>query len=358
MDVTQIDERLRIKTITELPDSAQYLPLEPPFRLLGMAYDGECYTRIPAAVAESVSVDVAWINRHTAGGRVRFVTDSPYISIVAELFQISKMPHMALSGAAGFDLTQYVNGRQKHIATLIPAWDVESSFEAVEYFDTFELRDLTLNFPLYTGVKSLYIILHKDAKVLPPAPYQIEKPVVFYGSSITQGGCASKPSGSYEAILSDRMDCNYLNLGFSGSAKGEQLMADYISKLDMSAFVLDYDHNAATVEDLAATHEPFFKTIRAAQPQLPVLIVSRPGCMADADKESRRKDDLARLEVVKQTYINAVAAGDKNVRFLNGMTLMDVVEGNATVDKCHPTDIGFFAMARKMEPVLRELLKL
>ncbi len=358
MEITKIDKNFIIETSMNLPDPAFYLPTQDPFRLLGVRPDGDRYARMPRECAQRVSDGVAWLCSNTAGGRVRFKTNSPYVGIVAELDRICKMSHIALSGSAGFDLTLYENGRQKHVASFIPPWDVESRFESSAYLDAGDImKDLTLHFPLYSDVKTLYIVLKKDAEVLTPAPYKTAKPVVFYGSSITQGGCASRPSSCYQGVLSDRMDFDYINLGFSGSAKGETAMAEYIASLEMSAFVLDYDHNAETAEQLLSTHEPFFKIIRAAQPDLPILILSRPGCLDQSDTKMRREDDLARLAAVEKTYRNAVEAGDQNVWFINGMTLMDAVSGNGTVDKCHPTDAGFFAMASAIEPVLREMLQ-
>ena len=206
--------------------------------------------------------------------------------------------------------------------------------------------------PLYGGIKSIYIGVDRNSKIEPPAEYRVSKPVVYYGSSITQGGCASRPGMAYQAIISRRLDCDFLNLGFAGNAKAEQEMVDYITGLDMSLFVMDYDHNAPTVEHLSATHEKMFKQIRLAHPELPILMMSRP-------KYYLVEDERIRLEIVKATYDNAVAAGDKNVFFINGSTLMNSeIKDNGTVDGCHPTDLGFFSMAQRIIPVMKEILKI
>ena len=123
----------------------------------------------------------------------------------------------------------------------------------------------TINFPLYQGVNSLYIGL-KEGSVIKEAPeYETTAPFVYYGSSITQGGCASRPGSAYQNILSRHLQWDHINLGFSGSCKGEDEMAYYIASLDMSVFVYDYDHNAPTVEHLKNTHEIFFKKIKIKQ---------------------------------------------------------------------------------------------
>ena len=100
-----------------------------------------------------------------------------------------------------------------------------------------------------------------DAEFLAAPAQKYEKPVCFYGSSITQGGCASKPGNSYNAMLARWLDFPQVNLGFSGNGKGEDTMAEYIASLDMSAFVYDYDYNAPTTEHYEATHDRFYRII-------------------------------------------------------------------------------------------------
>ena len=155
---------------------------------------------------------------------------------------------------------------------------------------------------------------------------------------------------AYEAIISRALDCDHINLGFSGNAKGEQEMTDYIKDLDMSLFVMDYDYNAPSAEHLKKTHEKMFKCIRKKNPTLPILIMSRPKYyLSDGEKD--------RLQIVKATYENAIAAGDKNVYFIDGSTLMsDELGADGTVDNCHPTDLGFFSMAQRMIPVIEKIL--
>ena len=116
-----------------------------------------------------------------------------------------------------------------------------------------------------------------------------------------------------------------------------------------SAFVLDYDHNAETPEDLAATHEPFFRTVRQAQPTLPVVMLSRPKYILTPEEEQRR-------QIVRRTYENALASGDHNVYFLDGPALMALAENEGTVDNCHPNDLGFYSMAAALFPVLSRIL--
>ena len=182
---------------------------------------------------------------------------------------------------------------------------------------------------------------------MPPDPQKIGKPIVFYGSSITQGGCASRPANNYTTMLCRAVDAPQINLGFSGSAKGEIALAEAIGKLDMAVFVLDYDYNAPSAEHLAKTHEPFFKAVRKANPDVPVIMLSKCSWISPA-----------RRDIIKKTYDNAVRGGDKNVWFIDGQELFGEPGQNmCTVDHCHPNDLGFYMMYRRVLPVLLEALK-
>ena len=190
-----------------------------------------------------------------------------------------------------------------------------------------------------------------DATIQAGREPRFRKPVVFYGSSITQGGCAGKVGSCYSTILARRLDAAQINLGFSGNAKGEEVMAHYIAGLEMSAFIFDYDHNAPNVDHLRRTHEPFFRIVRQAQPQLPIVLVSKPDFDGYPDENRERRN------VILQTYANAVAAGDRHVYFVDGETLFGRGDRDmCAVDGCHPTSLGFLRMADRLEPVLRRAL--
>ena len=319
--------------------------LEQPFRVHGVYHDGKQFIRIPQAVAEQTNEGVAQLYANAAGGRARFVTDSEYVAIHAETSNVGKMGHFAPSGSAGFD----VYADNAFAGTFIPPYDQTDGYDGVVYFDSAKPREITVNFPLYSNVAALYIGLRRDAYLGEPSPYLHKTPVVYYGSSITQGGCASRPGLSYQSLLSRKLDTEYLNLGFSGSCKAEDAMIRYLCGLDMSVFVYDYDHNAPTPEYLAATHEKLYRAVRFAKPDLPVLLMSRP-------KFTLNEDDRRRLRIIETTYDNAKAAGDENIYLLDGPTLMALAGDEGTVDGCHPNDLGFFSMAAALEPVLHKLL--
>lgn len=346
--ISKIDKNFEVKTNLELEDVRFYSALENPFSLHGVFYQDGRFRRMPSKVAESVSTSVFRLHTHTAGGRIRFKTDSGYIAIKAVMPQIARMSHFALTGSAGFDL--YAGNNEQYVKTFAPPFAMEDGFESVIKVKKGEMREYTINFPLYSGISELYIGLENTAAVLSPSSYKIEKPIVFYGSSITQGGCASRPGNSYESCVSRALNADFINLGFSGSCRAEEEMAQYIKTLDMTAFVYDYDHNSRTPQYLADTHQRFFNIIREARPDLPILILSRPEYVLKGNA-------LLSKEIIEKTYLDAKAGGDKNVYFLDGPTLMKFAEFDGTVDGCHPNDLGFYSMAKAVTEVLKAILK-
>lgn len=348
--ISDIDTNFKIKPEINKDGLKLYSILEEPFEVYGVFMENGKFRRLPEFVAKTVSEGVEFLHSNTAGGRVRFRTDSLSVSIYAVLDKIGKMSHFPLTGSAGFDMYVKEFDEERYICSFIPPFDIEDSYEGSHKFEDIKLRDITINFPLYSDVKELYIGLKTDAILEKPLPYLYEKPIVYYGSSITQGGCASRPGNSYESIISRRFDCDYINLGFSGNAKGEKEITDYIKKLDMSVFVYDYDHNAPTVEHLENTHEKMFLEIRKENPDLPIVMMSRPKFyLTDEEKE--------RLKIIKKTYDNAIANGDKNVYFISGVDLMEMAGGDGTVDTCHPNDLGFSSMAKTLGDKIDTILK-
>ncbi|MBO4734352.1 MAG: hypothetical protein J5662_07745 [Clostridia bacterium] len=350
MDITKIDKNFKVETKIEKDDIVFLSANENPFAIYGVFFENGMYRRMPEVVAKTVSEGVFSLHKCTAGGRVVFKTDSPYIAISAKMPLLCPSSNFSLDGCSGFDLYERKDNGQVYLGTYQPPMDIKDGFESVIDVKGGEVREYVINLPLYSAVGELYIGLSDKSSVSEGKPYKTGKPIVYYGSSITQGGCASRPGNSYEAIISRNLNRDYINLGFSGNAKGEDEMANYIKDLPMSFFVYDYDHNAPSVEHLRATHERMFRIIREKNPDLPVLFLSRP-------KHRLNDAELERLQIIKNTYQNALDGGDRNVYFIPGNELIDdTLEDIATVDYCHPNDCGFYAMAQKIESVIKNVL--
>ena len=349
MEIAKIDPNFVLPGAIQRDDVAWFDAAEPPFVIYG-ATRANPYARMPMEVAKTVSEGVQILSTHTAGIRARFCTDSPYIAIRAEWNEQCRMPHMPFLGISGFDLYR-VSGthhKQTYLASLTPPVHCENGYETIAHVGD-GMTEYVLNFPLYNNVSRLLIGVKEGSQWHAPQPYVNAFPVVFYGSSITQGGCASRPGTCYQSFLSRALDLDYVNLGFSANCRAEDAMIDYLSHLEMSAFVSDYDHNAPTPEHLASTHERLYRAIRAAHPDLPYVMISKPDF-------HDTQDDRARRAIIMETYQKAVSEGDRNVYFVDGASIFSGDESDAcTVDGCHPNDLGFYRFSKALLPVFQRI---
>ena len=311
------------------------------------------YRRIPGTfTAENTSAGVITLGWHTAGGAVRFRSDSPVIVLRGKLGPGCDMSHMPRAGSCGFDSYSFSgNGFPRYQKTFQPGPGLVDYKCVIGLNPERKMLSWIVNLPLYGGVNTLEVGVEAGSRLLPPKAHKVKKPILFYGSSITQGGCASRPGNMYPSHLCRKLDAEQINLGFSGNGKGEKAVAEAIASLDLAAFVYDYDYNAPSPEHLQATHEPFFQIIRKAHPHLPVIMISK--C-----NNNIPESDGPRREIIRRTYLNAVEAGDENVYFIDGLTLFGKEDQDAcTVDGCHPNDLGFYRMYKTILPVLRRALK-
>ncbi len=320
---------------------------KPPFRLYGVYKEDGLYRRLPYSAAEATSPSVANLSKKTAGGRLRFIVkNTSKLAIHVEGPGTGNWDLSPITGMHAFDCYHGTN----YAGTSRPG---TAKTEHEHMFWAAKEKLVTLNFPLSGEVSELYIGLNADAEVIPAPDYSLETPILFYGSSITQGMCASRPGLIYQNHLSRWLDFNYVNLGFSGSAKAEPAIREYVASLDPSIFVYDYDHNAPDLDHLKATHELMFMQFREKHPETPVLMMSRPNRTVPGTLL------YDRMKVVEQTYANAQARGDKNVWFIPGNDLLiPELEGNYNVDNCHPNDFGFYSMASAIKPVLAQMIEI
>ncbi len=361
MRIEEVDKNFIVSADITEPDIVWYNAKD--FSLHGVFYceQEKRYLRFPHEIAKTVSESVAFLNTSTSGGRVRFKTNSSYIAIRVVSDRLGALPIMPKSGYSGFDLYRNFEGRDRYFTTFIPQ-DTKADGYSSGTKTYGELTNYTINFPLYGGVQELFIGLKKDAVLENPTPYRHTLPIVFYGSSITQGGCASRPGNCYQGFLSRRLDTDFINFGFSGSGKGEKEMAEYIASLSMRLFVLDYDSNAPSEEWLNATHYPFYKTVREKNPNLPIVIISHPSALQRVTYECKVEPTWGtfekRRDIIYNTYKRALNEGDTNVYFLDGKEIFAGEEWDAvTVDGVHPNDFGFFRFAQKLETIIKPLLE-
>ncbi len=358
-DISSIDKNLAVPASISDVDLSMYSVLKAPFSIYGCyrPYEMGCFMRMPDEITAPIGESFVTLGHCSAGARVRFSTTSRHIAIRATYDHIYHCPHMPLTGSAGFDL--YLDdpqtGISRYIRTFVPPVDVkeQGGYESVLKFNDEKLRHLTIHFPGYSAVKELWVGISPNAELGEGAPYRNVPPIVYYGSSITQSGCASRPGNSYENVISRNLGIDHLNLGFSGNGLGEASVARYIAKLPMTAFVYDYDHNAPDWEYLQKTHMDFYRIIREENPDLPIIMISKP----DFRAPTGYNQSIKRRRVILDTYHYAREQGDENAYFIDGSSFFRGYHSEmTTVDGCHPNDLGFALMAEAIESELRVAL--
>ena len=340
-DIAKIDKNLEVKTTLEEKDICFYDVKKAPFDLYGhYKNDLSVFKRMPDEVAQKVSKGVASLALNTAGIRVRFKTDSDYIAIKCKMPMVRLMPHMPLTGSSGFDLFEIIDGAYYYVKTFVPPKDMTDGYESIAYLPDKKMRDFVINFPLYNRLNELYVGIREGSKLEHGNKYKYEKPVLYYGASSVQGACACKPSGCYQTIISQRLDCDHINLGFSGSSYAEEAMVDYLVSLDPSVFVMHYNSSAKSADHFRETHLPLYMKFREKHPDTPIVFVSHHYF------EHTNLDRIERRNIVMDTYNYALSHGDYNVSYVDGYAIFGGYNrGYYTVDGVHPNDAGFLRMA-------------
>ena len=285
----------------------------------------------------------------TVGARAAFRTNSKNVRIDMKLKTLQHDVGMSRYACSSAAVYTGKGDEQIFRGLAVPGFDDMTGDIAFIKEDITE--DVMIFFPRNEIVEDIIITLDDGAKILPPTPYKYEKPVVFFGSSITEGGHAGLVTNAYTALLSRWLDFEYYNFGLSGNCRGQTEIGEYICSLAPSVLVFDYDHNAPDADFLRRTHERFFRFIRERMPYLPVILMSAPNFEHMPEAKERR-------EIIKTTYKNALDSGDENVYFIDGEEFFGATERFVcTTDTTHPNDYGFHKMARVIEPVLKGILE-
>lgn len=309
------------------------------------------YDRLPAKAKDVVREGVWGLSRQSAGLAVRFVTDSPQLKLHWVLTRKElDMFHMPATGMSSIDI--YVR-RDNGCRWLAIGKALKPENLAEIGLLPGGTHEYMLFLPLYNGVASLRLGVPSEKMIAKPAP-RSGKPIVFYGTSITQGGCASRPGMAYPAIIGRQLDRETINLGFSGNGRMDPELADLLAEIDASVYVLACMENMAP--DLIAERVvPFVQSLRKARPKTPIMIVENITYPAQVFIPNRESGFRAKNDMLRRQYDTLTAAGVTGIHYVSGERLYGD-DGEGTVDGCHATDLGFLRFSEVLVPRLRSVL--
>ena len=322
------------------------------------------FDRFPAKAEKTVRAGVWGLSQHSTGLCARFETNAASIKAKWTLTSAKlEMPHMPATGVSGLDLyVRSEDGFWRWLANGRPAAQTNEATLVASLpplRKPTETREFLLYLPLYNGVSSVEIGLPADAKLSKAEPYKNEdgslrKPIVFYGTSITQGGCASRPGMVHTAILQRRLDHPVVNLGFSGNGKMEMEVVELIAEIDASCYVIDCLPNLEPKE-VAERTEPLVRKLREARPKTPILLVEDRSYSDSFLVTSKRERNEYNRHALHSAHARLRGDGVEGLFYLDGDFLLGA-DNEGTVDSSHPTDLGFFRQADAFEQVLRPIL--
>ncbi|MFA5646586.1 MAG: SGNH/GDSL hydrolase family protein [Candidatus Ratteibacteria bacterium] len=322
------------------------------FKVYGLPWFQETtpsLVRLPARMKKLFRESLWLCGQFPTGGRIRFATDSTFIGINAETPPHSSH-HMPRTGHSGFDV--YVEKRFAFSAWPDPEGKI--LFErkiAVEK----KVRPIEIYLPIYNSATLHAIGLDKGASIFLPPPYRIKNPVVFYGTSVTQGGCSSNPGTTWQGFLSRGLDIDFVNLGFSGQGWGDVEIGDILGETPASCIVLDYWGNVVyNPLGTKGSVAPLVGRIRKVHSKIPIILTGPyffPLDFFNNDHDIMRKE-------FQQAVRRLRANGDTHLHFFDSRRMIGPEETCATVDGAHATSLGFYLMAKAFAPLLKKVLSL
>jgi hypothetical protein len=326
------------------------------FQICGLNWFNETtpkLQRFPDRYENDLPESVFNIGKQTAGVRIRFQTDAATLSIRAQYPKFSPRTNMTQFTAQG--ISTYVNGRCW--SARVP--DMEGGEAELSLFNDVPraMRNICLYLPLYGPIDILSIGVDENAKFEKPTPFALEKPIVFYGTSITQGGCASRPGLSYQDMLGRKYNLDYLNFGFSGRGKCEPEVADILTETDPSCFVIDVGQNNS-LEELQERYRPFIDILRQKHPNIPLLATTPIFYNAELWSQTHIQTITKKRQTISDAIWDRMGESDLNLHLLEAKDYLSDAFTDGAVDGGHPNDLGFAHMADAMGKKLAQILNL
>jgi len=315
------------------------------FLIEGVAFPGSLrentFDRLPKSYKDKVAS--LWdLSKNSAGISVRFLSNSEKISVKWTLLNNSNMVHMALTGIEGVDLYCKVDNNWQYVNTTKPdKFEKENEVLLIDNMKK-EWREYKMYLPLYDGVIELEVGIDSLSEIIKPEKI-IDKPIVFYGSSITQGGCASRPGMMYTSIISRKLNMECLNLGFSGNGKMEPELAEFFSGIDAKFYVFECVPNM-TLDEIRERVLPFVEIIRRNHPATPIVFIEGLIYERAFFNLKMQESIIERNRILRDNYDKLIKAGSRDIYYINNKYPLGT-DHEATVDGVHFTDLGFMRYA-------------
>ena len=309
------------------------------------------YDRLPAKAEKIVRPPVWELSRDSAGLAFRFNTDATELKIRYSVGDKNlAMPHMPATGVSGVDLYALDGETWKWVDVTRPT--TPDTLYTISEIDPGK-RTYMAYLPLYNSTVKIEIGVPKGTQFEPIAPRQ-EKPIVFYGTSITHGACASRPGLCHPAILGRRLDRPVINLGFSGNGKMEPEVVALLAEIDAAVYVIDCLPNMSS-QEVTERAEKIVRQIREVRPDTPIVLVEDRSFTNSWIRKSKRDHHADSRAALIRAFDLLVSSGVKNLHYIEGEALLgDDTEG--ATDGSHPNDLGFMRQADAFEPELRKAL--
>lgn len=313
------------------------------------------WKRLPDSLDATIRPDLFDLGSNTAGMYLRFASNTTAISVRWKSLKKFNMNHMTPTGIRGLDLYvmqpdsswTFMNSVRPRVHDYLTTYSVVDQLERRE-------REYILYLPLYEGIDSLYIGIDSAAYIVEnkiDLPCR-KRPVVMYGTSILQGGCATRAGMAHTNILGRMMNREIINLGFSGNAKLDVEIARLMANVENAGmYVIDCMPNNTT-ENFRKNIEPFYFALREARPDVPILFIESPYFPISRFKSDVMDALKGKNRALRDFYDRRIAAGDKNLYYMYGEEVLGDEEG--TVDNYHFTDGAFRFFAGKLLPLIEK----
>lgn len=331
------------------------------FEIIGQLPHTKLYSRLPEEAKNDVRESVWRLSQNTAGIAARFTSNTTSIKIRWSLDENTIISNMTPIASKGFDLYTNINDKWQFVGVAQPQNSITNEYTIIKEMEKVS-REYLLNFPLYTGVDLVEIGVDQDAYIKKSKKQIIDSvnPIIFYGTSITQGASASRPGLTYPSLIQRGLNKEVINLGFSGNGRFEKEIAKYFMLAKPSVIILDCTPNSPA-DTIRKNLPNLIEYIRSINDTVPIVLVES----ITLDNANLKKDNKTIFGTM--TFINeqnkalndiytSKSKKHKKLYYLNGENLIGN-DHEATIDGLHFNDLGHFRAYEQIKLQIDKIIK-